>query len=58
MGFPLALKLMTLNDLEQRNDRYFATFNPKWSQLHYIYWSCTKSVCNMCNWKIPVFGVI
>jgi len=27
MGIP---KLATLNDLEQRNDRYFALFHPVW----------------------------
>ena len=28
MGFPLVLKSVTLNDLEQRNDRYVAFFSP------------------------------
>jgi len=27
MGFPLVPKLVTLNDLERRNCRYFALFN-------------------------------
>ena len=27
-GFPLVLKLVTLNDLESHNGRYFALFHP------------------------------
>ena len=34
-GFPLITKLMTLNDLERRNDRYFAL----------VHW--TRSICRL-----------
>jgi len=45
MGFRLVPKSVTLNDLERRNERYFAEFGRFWGLLRKSGWRYTDTFC-------------
>jgi len=54
MGFPLVPKSVTLNDLEQRNGRYFALYYVRVVKLdpYSLRQNCSGSFSNICYMDI------